>query len=323
MNEINCNFIHKLSFGSCETDLIALMNAELSFVKSTTNNDIIIIDPCVECKEMVRQLNGANISILEILGYFDKIVFEKLKNNNNFDEVFDILNISIGIFLDKETSPKQKSIIYESLQEMIKDNKENNIKYLITYLQRNNCDAELSFAFTKFLETFSSFPKNEETLIKLENQIVRFDFSTCEESVLIKKLAYFFALIIAKNKIMKNAQKRKYTLLMGKIETKNSLESQGVKEYLTKIYRIMRPYYGISSFYLNNFSMLFQDEVFFNLLHNTDSYVFLSQKEIDRDYIKQYLNVPPKYLKYIKEGQACCKGIHISKDECNLFIFKR
>ena len=50
---------------------------------------------------------------------------------------------------------------------------------------------------------------------------------------------------------------------------------------------------------------------------------FLSQKEIDRDYIKQYLNVPPKYLKYIKEGQACCKGIHISKDECNLFIFKR
>lgn len=122
---------------------------------------------------------------------------------------------------------------------------------------------------------------------------------------------------------MKNAQKRKYTLLMGKIETKNSLESQGVKEYLTKIYRIMRPYYGISSFYLNNFSILSKDEVFFNLLHNTDSYVFLSQKEIDRDYIKQYLNVPPKYLKYIKEGQACCKGIHISKDECNLFIFKR
>ena len=306
MNEINCNFIHKLSFG-----------------KSTTNNDIIIIDPCVECKEMVRQLNGANISILEILGYFDKIVFEKLKNNNNFDEVFDILNISIGIFLDKETSPKQKSIIYESLQEMIKDNKENNIKYLITYLQRNNCDAELSFAFTKFLETLSSFTKNEKTLIKLENQIVRFDFSTCEESVLIKNLAYFFAFIIAKNKIMKNAQKQKYTLLMGKMETKNSLESQGIKEYLTKIYRIMRPYYGISSFYLNNFSILSQDEVFFNLLHNTDSYVFLSQKEIDREYIKQYLNVPPKYLKYIKEGQACCKGIHISKDECNLFIFKR
>lgn len=273
MNEINCNFIHKLSFGSCETDLIALMNAELSFVKSTTNNDIIIIDPCVECKEMVRQLNGANISILEILGCFDKIVFEKLKNNN-FDEVFDILNISIEIFLGKETSPKQKSIIYKSLQEMIKDNKENSVKYLITYLQRNNCDAELSFAFTKFLETLSSFPKNEEMLIKLENQIVRFDFSTCEESVLIKNLAYFFAFIIAKNKIMKNAQKRKYTLLMGKIETKNSLESQGVKEYLTKINRIMRPYYGISSFYLNNFSMLSQDEVFFNLLHNTDSYVF-------------------------------------------------
>lgn len=322
MNEIDCNFIHKLSFGSCEADLITLMNTELSFVKATTNNDIIIIDPCAECKEIVRRLNGANISILEILGCFDKIVFEKLKNNN-FDEVFDILSISIEIFLGKEMSPKQKSIIYKSLQEMIKDNKGNSVKHLVTYLQKNNCDTELFFAFTKFLKILLSFPKNEETLTKLENRIVHFDFSTCEEPVLVKNLAYFFTFIIAKNKIMKNAQKRKYTLLMGKIEIKNILESQSVKEYLTKVYKIMRPYYGISSFYLNNFSMLLQDEIFFGLLHNTDDYIFLSQKEIDRDYIKQYLNVPPKYLKYIKEGQVCCKGIHISKDKCNLFNFKR
>lgn len=298
------NLVHKLTFGLPGSGISAIIKKEIiNVVNNTKDDNIVVIDVYgTQFNEIIQKFGGVTITAKELLGCFDKIVFEPLEISNykNYDETFNIIvAILENLGLDY-IYPTQQSILYETLDEMCKSSEENTISNFIQHLQEK--DNKLA-SILEVLNVFSNSENSQDIMNKLNTRFVCFDFGDCRKE--FKGLAYLLALKTAKDKIWKNGEKQIYTCLFAQID--NAILSEGICNYLLYLYKRMRQHWGISSLYAVKFSTFTNDHILTGLLNNTNELIFLKQGYDDIDELTLYFNIPDTYshfLEYADAGQG-------------------
>lgn len=298
------NLVHKLTFGLPGSGISAIIKKEIiNVVNNTKDDNIVVIDVYgTQFNEIIQKFGGVTITAKELLGCFDKIVFEPLEISNykNYDETFNIIvAILENLGLDY-IYPTQQSILYETLDEMCKSSEENTISNFIQHLQEK--DNKLA-SILEVLNVFSNSENSQDIMNKLNTRFVCFDFGDCRKE--FKGLAYLLALKTAKDKIWKNGEKQIYTCLFAQID--NAILSEGICNYLLYLYKRMRQHLGISSLYAVKFSTFTNDHILTGLLNNTNELIFLKQGYDDIDELTLYFNIPDTYshfLEYADAGQG-------------------
>lgn len=298
------NLVHKLTFGLPGSGISAIIKKEIiNVVNNTKDDNIVVIDVYgTQFNEIIQKFGGVTITAKELLGCFDKIVFEPLEISNykNYDETFNIIvAILENLGLDY-IYPTQQSILYETLDEMCKSSEENTISNFIQHLQEK--DNKLA-SILEVLNVFSNSENSQDIMNKLITRFVCFDFGDCRKE--FKGLAYLLALKTAKDKIWKNGEKQIYTCLFAQID--NAILSEGICNYLLYLYKRMRQHWGISSLYAVKFSTFTNDHILTGLLNNTNELIFLKQGYDDIDELTLYFNIPDTYshfLEYADAGQG-------------------
>lgn len=298
------NLVHKLTFGLPGSGISSIIKKEIiNVVNNTKDDNIVVIDVYgTQFNEIIQKFGGVTITAKELLGCFDKIVFEPLEISNykNYDETF---NIIVAILEDLGSDyiyPTQQSILYETLDDMWKSSEENTISNFIQHLQEK--DNKLA-SILEVLNVFSNSENSQDIMNKLNTRFVCFDFGDCRKE--FKSLAYLLALKTAKDKIWKNGEKQIYTCLFAQID--NAILSEGICNYLLCLYKRMRQHWGISSLYAAKFSTFTNNHILTGLLNNTNEFIFLKQNHDDIDKLTLYFNMPDTYshfLEYADAGQG-------------------
>lgn len=298
------HLVHKLTFGLPGSGISAIIKKEIiNVINNTKDDNIVVIDVYgAQFNEIIQKLGGVTITAKELLGCFDKIIFEPLEISNykNYDETF---NIIVAILEDLGLDyiyPTQQSILYETLDEMCKSSEENTISNFIQHLQEK--DNKLA-SILEVLNVFSNSENSQDIMNKLNTRFVCFDFGDCRKE--FKGLAYLLALKTAKDKIWKNGEKQIYTCLFAQID--NAILSEGICNYLLCLYKRMRQHWGISSLYAVKFSTFTNDHILTSLLNNTNELIFLKQGYDDINELTLYFNIPDTYshfLEYADAGQG-------------------
>lgn len=297
----NNNLVHKLTFGLPGSGISSIIKKEIiNVVNNTRDDNIVVIDVYgTQFNEIIQKFGGVTITAKELLGCFDKIIFEPLEISNykNYDETF---NIIVAILEDLGLDyiyPTQQSILYETLDEMCKSSEENTISNFIQHLQEK--DNKLA-SILEVLNVFSNSENSQDIMNKLNTRFVCFDFGDCRKE--FKGLAYLLALKTAKDKIWKNGEKQIYTCLFAQID--NAILSEGICNYLLCLYKRMRQHWGISSLYAVKFSTFTNDYILTGLLNNTNELIFLKQGYDDIDELTLYFNIPDTYSHFIEYADA-------------------
>ena len=211
------NLVHKLTFGLPGSGISSIIKKEIiNVVNNTKDDNIVVIDVYgTQFNEIIQKFGGVTITAKELLGCFDKIVFEPLETSNykNYDETF---NIIVAILEDLGSDyiyPTQQSILYETLDDMWKSSEENTISNFIQHLQEK--DNKLA-SILEVLNVFSNSENSQDIMNKLNTRFVCFDFGDCRKE--FKSLAYLLALKTAKDTIWKNGEKQIYTCLFAQID---------------------------------------------------------------------------------------------------------
>ena len=298
------NLVHKLTFGLPGSGISSIIKKEIiNVVNNTKDDNIVVIDVYgTQFNEIIQKFGGVTITAKELLGCFDKIVFEPLETSNykNYDETF---NIIVAILEDLGSDyiyPTQQSILYETLDDMWKSSEENTISNFIQHLQEK--DNKLA-SILEVLNVFSNSKNSQDIMNKLNTRFVCFDFGDCRKE--FKSLAYLLALKTAKDKIWKNGEKQIYTCLFAQID--NAILSEGICNYLLCLYKRMRQHWGISSLYAAKFLTFTNNHILTGLLNNINEFIFLKQNHDDIDKLTLYLNMPDTYshfLEYADAGQG-------------------
>lgn len=297
----NNNLVHKLTFGLPGSGISSIIKKEIiNVVNNTRDDNIVVIDVYgTQFNEIIQKFGGVTITAKELLGCFDKIIFEPLEISNykNYEETF---NIIVAILEDLGLDyiyPTQQSILYETLDEMCKSSEENTISNFIQHLQEK--DNKLA-SILEVLNVFSNSENSQDIMNKLNTRFVCFDFGDCRKE--FKGLAYLLALKTAKDKIWKNGEKQIYTCLFAQID--NAILSEGICNYLLCLYKRMRQHWGISSLYAVKFSTFTNDYILTGLLNNTNELIFLKQGYDDIDELTLYFNIPDTYSHFIEYADA-------------------
>lgn len=298
------NLVHKLTFGLPGSGISSIIKKEIiNVVNNTKDDNIVVIDVYgTQFNEIIQKFGGVTITAKELLGCFDKIVFEPLETSNykNYDETF---NIIVAILEDLGSDyiyPTQQSILYETLDDMWKSSEENTISNFIQHLQEK--DNKLA-SILEVLNVFSNSKNSQDIMNKLNTRFVCFDFGDCRKE--FKSLAYLLALKTAKDKIWKNGEKQIYTCLFAQID--NAILSEGICNYLLCLYKRMRQHWGISSLYAAKFLTFTNNHILTGLLNNINEFIFLKQNHDDIDKLMLYFNMPDTYshfLEYADAGQG-------------------
>lgn len=298
------NLVHKLTFGLPGSGISSIIKKEIiNVINNTKDDDIVVIDVYgTQFNEIIQKFGGVTITAKELLGCFDKIVFEPLETSNykNYDETF---NIIVAILEDLGSDyiyPTQQSILYETLDDMWKSSEENTISNFIQHLQEK--DNKLA-SILEVLNVFSNSENSQDIMNKLNTRFVCFDFGDCRKE--FKSLAYLLALKTAKDKIQKNGEKQIYTCLFAQID--NAILSEGICNYLLCLYKRMRQHWGISSLYAAKFLTFTNNHILTGLLNNINEFIFLKQNHDDIDKLTLYFNMPDTYshfLEYADAGQG-------------------
>lgn len=298
------DLVHKLTFGLPGSGISSIIKKEIiNVVNNTKDDNIVVIDVYgTQFNEIIQKFGGVTITAKELLGCFDKIVFEPLEISNykNYDEIF---NIIVAILEDLRSNyiyPTQQSILYKTLDGMWKSSEENTISNFIQHLQeKDNKWASI----LEVLNVFSNSENSQDIMNKLNTRFVCFDFGDCRKE--FKSLAYLLALKTAKDKIWKNGEKQIYTCLFAQID--NAILSEGICNYLLCLYKRMRQHWGISSLYAAKFLTFTNNHILTGLLNNINEFIFLKQNHDDIDKLTLYFNMPDTYshfLEYADAGQG-------------------
>lgn len=300
------NIVHKLTFGLPGSGISSIMKKEiLNVVNNTKDDNIIVIDVYgSQFNGIIQKFGGAIITAKELLGCFDKIVFESLaiSDNKNYNEIFTIIVAILEDLGLDYISPYQQSILYKTLDDMCKNSEANTISNFVQHLQKK--DNKLA-SLLEILNTFVNYENYQDIANKLNNRFVCFDIGSCRAE--LKSFTYLLALKMTKDKIWNNANKRIYTCLFSQID--NTLLSEGNCNYLLCLYKRMRQYWGISSLYTAKFSTFTNNYILTGLLNNTNKFIFLKQNHDDIDKLSLYFTIPDAYLHFLKHvnaGQGIC-----------------
>lgn len=292
----NNNITHKLTFGLPGSGISSIIKKEIiNIVNNTKDDNIVIIDIYgAQFNEIIQKFKGVTITAKELLGCFNKIVF------GNYDETFDIIVAILEDLGSDYICPYQKTILYETLDDIWKSSEANTISNLIQHLQKK--DNKLA-SIIEILNMFSNSENNQDVMNKLNNRFVCFDLGDCRKE--FKSLVYLLALKTAKDNIWKNGEKQIYTCLFSQID--NAFLSEGICNYLLCLYKRMRQHWGISSLYTAKFSTFTNNHTLTGLLNNTNEFIFLKQNPDDIDILSSYFTIPDTYsyfLKYVDAGQG-------------------
>ena len=300
----NNNITHKFTFGLPSSGISSIMKKEIiNIVNNTKDDNIVIIDIYgTQFNEIIQKFEGVTITVKELLGCFDKIVFTPLEpsDNKNYDETFNIIVAILEDLGSDYIRPYQQSILYETLDDMWKSSEANTISNFIQHLQKK--DNKLA-SILEILNMFSNSENSQDIMNKLNNRFVCFDLGDCPKE--FKNLAYLLALKTAKDNIWKNGERQIYTCLFSQID--NVFLSEGICNYLLCLYKRMRQHWGISSLYTAKFSTFTNNHILTGLLNNTNEFIFLKQNHDDIDKLSLYFTIPDTYshfLKYADAGQG-------------------
>lgn len=297
----NNNITHKLTFGLLDSGISSIMKKEIiNIVNNTKDDNIVIIDVYgIQFNEIIQKFKGVTITAKELLGCFDKIVFEPLETSDNedYDETFHIIvamlkDLGLGCIY-----PYQQSILYETLNDMQKSSETKTINNFIQRIQEK--DNKLASKL-EILNTFVNYENSQDIINKLNNRFVCFDLGSCQPE--LKTLTYLLALKMTKDKIWNNANKQIYTCLFSQID--NTFLSEGNCNYLLCLYKRMRQHWGISSLYAFKFSTFINNHILTRLLNNTNECIFLKQNHDDIDKLSLYFTIPDTYLHFLKYADA-------------------
>ena len=295
------NITHKLTFGLPGSGISSIMKKEIiNVVNNTKDDNIVVIDVYgAQFNEIIQKFEGATITTKELLGCFNKIVFEHLEtsDNKNYNEIFDIIVAILEDLSSDYIYPTQQNILYETLDDMWKSSEENTISNFIQHLQEK--DNKLA-SILEVLNVFSNSENSQDIMNKLNNRFVCFDLGDCRKE--FKSLAYLLALKTAKDKIWKNGEKQIYTCLFTQID--DTILPERICNYLLCLYKCMRKYWGISSLYTAKFSTFTNNHKLIGLLNNTNEFIFLKQNYDDIDKLSLYFNIPDTYLHFLKYADA-------------------
>lgn len=295
----NRSLVHKLIFGLPGSEISSIMEKEIATVANNHDDNIVVIDIYGgQFIKTIKNLGGVIINAKEIFACFNEIVFGSLQasDNEGYCEAFDIIAAILEDLGHGCITPHQKSVLGEVLDGMRKSNDLNTINNFIQYLQK--IDNETA-SILEVLKKLSICENSYDTMNKLTNRIVCFDFSDCREE--LKNIAYLLALKMAKDKMWENGNKHIYTCLFTQISRASLTE--GICNYLSYLYKRTRQHWGLTSFYTASFSA-FLNEQTLNLLKNTNEFIFLKQDTCDIDKISLYFDMPDEYLQFLRHANA-------------------
>lgn len=297
----NRSAVHKLTFGLPGSGISSIMEKEITTVaKNTKDDNIVIIDiDGGQFIEIVKKLGGVIITAKEIFACFDKIVFGSLQESDNqsYCEVSDIIAAILEALGHGCITPHQQSVLDKVLDEMRKSNESNTISNFIQRLQKlDNKTASILEMLKKLLIYRNSL----DTMNKLNNSFVYIDLGDCQKE--FKSLTYLLALKISKDKIWKNGNKRIYTCLFNQID--HTILTEGICNYLLNFYKRMRQHYGVTSSYINNFSVFSNNQILVRLLNNTSEFIILKQNSCDINNLQLYFDIPDEYLHFLRHASA-------------------
>lgn len=297
----NNNITHKLTFGLPGSGISSIIKNEIiNIVNNTKDDNIVIIDIYgAQFNEIIQKFKGVTITAKELLGCFNKIVFESLEtpDNKNYDETFNMIVAILENLGSDYICPYQQSILYETLDDMWKSSEANTISNFIQHLRKK--DNKLA-SILEILNRFPNYENNQDIMNKLNNRLVCFDLGDCLKE--FKGLVYLLALKTAKDNIWKNGENQIYTCLFSQID--NAFLSEGICNYLLYLYKCMRQHCGISSLYTAKFSTFTNNHILTWLLINTNEFIFLKQNHDDVDKLSLYFTIPDTYSHFLKYADA-------------------
>ncbi len=287
---------------------------EIISVRLNTDDDIIVIDPEMEYNKLVRSFDGEVIKISANSNHYINPLDINEKYGGDDAPIKVKAEFILSLFEclmggNNGLTAKEKTIVDRCLRKTY-------AKYLQTY---NNSRIPTMLDFHRILEEQSEEEaKNlalsleiyvkgslsifsEKTNINYNNRLVSYDISGLGEQ--LKTVGMLIILDNVWNRIVKNREFGRRTWLYVD-ESHLLFKNEYSANFLHKLFKRARKWYGIVTAVTQNVSELLSSEQAKTMLSNSDFMLLFNQSASDREELKKLLKISDTQMRYITSSEA-------------------
>lgn len=289
---------------------------EIFQVFLSTKDDILIIDPQNEYRDLVDVLGGQYISFgagsLHCINPLDLENLQNLQSPQAF--LMDKTELFLGIFaqiLDHEITAQDKSLIGRCVTEvypgLLKGGKPKKVPTLLDYYEVMKRQPEpQAKSLSLALELFTQGSLNmfaQPTNVNVKNRLVCYGIQELgkEQSA----IGMLMMLEGIRSRIAENARKGKATWLY--IDEFHNLASQEFSaQYLEKVWKEVRKLGGLCTAITQNIADLLYSKTVETMLCNSEYLNLLSQSDLEVDLLSRLLGISTHLLEYVHHAPPGC-----------------
>lgn len=298
---------------------------EIIYTMLRFDDEIIIIDPEREYTPLVELLGGEVIYISQSsaskINPLDLVPNPDPEHDKEYDPInakLDLLLSFFSVVLNKEITPIQKTVIYESLIKTYEQCDKPTLKELHKNIEEyaKTCDdveKESTISLAKALQLYATGGMNlfsNQSNVNINKRLVCYDIKS-----LSKNLNTLGLTVVMENvwgKLAENRVKGRRTRIYVD-EMHLMFKNETTSYFFYELYKRARKWGGIPTGITQNIEDVLRSANARSMINTTEFVLMLSQNSADREELAKICTIPPDTMRYVTNADKGMGLMHIAK----------